>query len=47
MKKENNIGKNKRDDWLPTWKDVLVVLLVFLLLLSLCWIAYFKFGWFH
>lgn len=45
--KKQNIEKAKSDEEIPTWKDVLGVIMIFLVLLSLCWIAYFKFGWFH
>ena len=39
--------KFKSGDEAPRAKDFLMVLLVFLVLIALSWIAYFKFGWLH
>lgn len=37
----------KIGDEAPSFKDMLFVLLVILILVLLSWIAYFKFGWLH
>ena len=47
MKQEKNTEKNYYGDQAPTWKDFLVVIVVFLLITALSWLAYFKFGWLH
>lgn len=47
MTREKNINQMKIGDEAPSFKDMLFVLLVILILVLLSWIAYFKFGWLH
>lgn len=41
-------GKKRQSSaYVPTIKNFLLVILVFILLTALSWIAYYKFGWFQ
>jgi len=44
MKKDD---RSKLGDEAPRLKDFLMVLITVAILMSISWIAYFKFGWFH
>ncbi|WP_018613164.1 hypothetical protein [Segetibacter koreensis] len=47
MKREKNIQTNYYGDEAASGKDFLMVIMGFLVLIALSWIAYFKLGWLH
>ncbi|MEO6730213.1 MAG: hypothetical protein ABIN01_03265 [Ferruginibacter sp.] len=47
MPEEKNIQKKYYGDKTPRAKDILIPIIVFLIIIVLSWVAYFKLGWLH
>jgi hypothetical protein len=47
MARKTNMAKRGNDDEAPKMKDIIIVLLIAALLVTLSYIGWYKFGWFH
>ena len=47
MTPNKSMPTTRYGDEAPRWKDFLIVIMIFLFLIALDWIAYFKLGWLH